>query len=1742
MEDIFVLPPSSTQQRLWFLDRFSRAGAAYNVFCAFALTGSFRPELFERALNAIVARHEALRTSFYASGGVVTQVVAPQASIGLDILDWTADGSTSERLTQELSLEAARPFDLAMTPLLRVRLYVRGPQDCVLLFVAHHIILDGWALRVLLEETAIAYNAFSEGREPPLPALSIQYGDFAVWERQSDEWGAYEQGLSFWRQQLAGAPSSLELPRDHPRPSEPSYRGQTLRFALSRELTDRLNEIGRAEGASLFLVVLGALTTFLHRYTGQSDILIGSPIANRLRPELEGCIGFFANTVVFRADVSGHPSFRDLVGRLRKVGSGVYAHQDVPFDHVVRAVQTDRGSQNPLFQVMLAAQRLPDTLLALRDVVVEPIPVDNGSAKFDLLVELQERSSGTDVRFEFSEDLFDRSTAERMKTHFATLLAAVVANPDTTIDRHELIDAAERDLILHGFNNTKVDYPGDALLHTMIESQVARTPSAIAVECEGRTLTFAELDRRANALAQRLRRTSMGVESFVAICLDRSVELIVGLYATLKAGGAYVPLDPDYPVERLKFMLQDADPSIVLTTKAHADRLNLATRHVIYLEADAPPSETGEDKPPELVSPDHLAYMIYTSGSTGRPKGALNTHRAICNRLAWMRDQYAVGPSSVILQKTPISFDVSVWELFLPLLTGARMVLAKPAGHRDPAYLLDTIESRGITMAHFVPSMLRAFLEQRDVERAASLKHVVCSGEALPADLRTQFLSRLTCGLENLYGPTEAAVDVTFWDCRQPLPSSAVPIGKPVANTRIYVLDANRQPTPIGVAGELYIGGVQVGRGYHERPDLTAERFVSDPFSGDQKARLYKTGDLCRFLPSGAVEFLGRLDDQVKIRGFRIELGEIESTLLAHPSVREAVVTALDDTEQGKRLVAYIIPEMGEASVDESSGALDREQLSEWEGVWNHIYAQAEAARDQTFNIIGWNDSYTRTPFSDEEMRDWVEATVARIRALAPTRVWEIGCGTGLILHRVAPGCTEYLGTDHSGTVVEALDRQVAGVLPQVRIARCAAHEPPPGLTQRFDLVILNSVAQYFPTVDYLLNVLELAVSSVRDGGTVFLGDIRNLQLLDAFHASVQTYQASDETPVKALAERVRRAVTQDQELVVHPELFAALPRRLPRIHEVEINLKRGSHLNELTRFRYDVVLRVGGGRRAGTPALEASEDIGGVAIGRWLRALDARGGTISDLPNARVQSECLLSKLLQSSDAPSTVGELRRTSANRSLRGIEPEALFAIQPELQRRIVISPSASGRPDTFDLTVPAETGSLATPSSAASRRPDASFWRLRANSPLQASFTRRLMPRIRTFLQERLPDFMVPSAFVPLERMPLSPNGKIDRRALPPPDPPSVTGATTPARDDIEKKLVKLWSDVLGVPTVGLTDNFFDLGGHSLLAAKLLTQVNKAFATKLQLPALFESGTVEHIAQLVRGADAVEPNRCVVMLSDAGDAPPIFFVHPLGGSVSEYLPLARRMAPDQPFAGLHVALDEGVPAWADTIESIATRYVDEISRLRPNGPIFVGGWSGGATVALEMAQQFRRKGREVPLVIALDASPYNTNTGTPRTSPMYLWKLLTNLPYWIQDDAMLSGTSHVWRRVQLKLNSFKEKLTGLRHHQETASAEVGGFFDLSAVSQDRRRFMQRYYMALRRYVPRRYDGEILLFKARTQPLYHLIEPELAWPIITSRLQIEVLPCTHLSIIEEPHASTIAQKLKNRIRELTALTKA
>ncbi|HEV7667185.1 MAG TPA: amino acid adenylation domain-containing protein [Thermoanaerobaculia bacterium] len=1589
-------PLSPAQARLWFLDRLEPGSPWYNMALPLRLTGRLDVAALAASLAEVERRHEVLRTTFALDGeGGAVQTIGAPAGLPLPAVDLATLPPTAREveLKRLLATAVRRPFDLASGPLLRALLISTAEAEHAFLLSMHHIVSDGWSLGVLVQELVALYQAFARRLPSPLAALPVQYADFAVWQRGMLAGPVLAELLAYWRGQLAGAPPLVALATDRPRPAVQTFHGATLTFALPAGTTTAVHEISRRAGATPFMTLLAAFLALLHRHSGQGDLAVGSPIANRGRAELEGLIGFFVNTLVLRADLSGDPGFDALLAQVKALATGAYGHQDLPFEMLVEELAPERElAHAPLFQVMFVLQNAPVPALDLSGLTLAPLPARSGTSKFDLTLFLWEGQNEFGGTFEYNTDLFDPATIARLADGFGRLVAGALANPAGRVSELPLLGPAERHRLLVEAGDTAPAFlvdPELSRLHHPFERQAEATPDAVALVAGPARLSYRDLDLRANRLAHRLRGLGVGAESPVGIAMRRSVELVVAILAVLKAGGAYVPLDPEYPAERLAFILEDSRATVVLVdedqTEGGAER---DVRRVCPAKEALAALPTS---PPILPGPAGLAYAIYTSGSTGRPKGVAIEHGSALLFLHWAREAFSPEELAGVLFSTSICFDLSVFELFAPLSWGGKIVLVE-----DALALAGLLAADEVTLVNTVPSAISELLRMGALP--CSVRTVNLAGEALPRALADRVYEEPgVVKLYDLYGPSE---DTTYSTYALAVRGSAQEpaIGRPLPGTRAHLLDRQLQPVPLGAPGELCLTGDGLARGYLGRPSLTAERFLPDPFG---RGRLYRTGDLARWLPDGHLAYLGRLDHQVKIRGFRIELGEIETALRTHPAVREAAVTAGAGPSGEQRLVAYVVQDEGAEGDGEEIAAWRAEHVAQWQALYEHTYAGAAAgtdAADATFDVAGWNSSYTGEPIPAAEMAAWVDSTVERILGLSRERrprILEIGCGTGLLLFRLAPHAACYQGRDFSAAAVAQVAAQLATMAQDGRSlsgASVAQHtaddfsDVEPG---SFELVIVNSVVQYFPDVEYLRRVLNGAVAATAPGGAVFVGDVRSLPLLGAFAASVELHQAPGSLSAAELAQRVRRRVQGEEELVIDPAFFSAVAATLPEVARTEVRLKHDRGPDELVRFRCDAVLRLHAADSGFDPAPVrapvarlgwAERSLSLASVRRQLAEERPHGLALYGVPNVRVLAAVETAERLAEPGGLATAVEIAAAIQAAVERGVEPEDFWRLGKELSYEVEVLWSDSASDGSYevrfrDLQAPRSVGAATGPERPAERarsihRP----WSSYANNPLQGQFARRLVPHLRAFLGERLPDHMVPSVFSLLDALPLTPNRKVDRRALVPPDTarPRVGAAYAAPRSSTEEALAAIWSQVLEVDPIGIHDNFFELGGHSLLAVRLFAGIRSALGRDLPLAAIFRAPTIAQLAAVLGQADGAgaPTHGALVGLSTSGTRRPFFFVHPVGGGVFCYTELVRALGDDQPVYGLQSPEGEAVAPPA-SLEEMAARYRVALRAAQPEGPYRLGGWSMGGVVAYEIARQLVAHGEEVEQLALLD---------------------------------------------------------------------------------------------------------------------------------------------------------------------------
>ncbi|KVN88986.1 non-ribosomal peptide synthetase [Burkholderia ubonensis] len=1418
-------PASFPQRRLWFLSRLAPDDCAYVLPAGYRFDHRVDAHALHVALTELVARHEILRTRLQEIDGEPVQIVDPAVPVALPEIDLAPHGDRAQHcMAEHVRAMAAQPFDLSATPLWRMALFHLPGSTSVLAVAIHHIVCDGWSRRVFGTELERLYRARRDGQAASLPPLPLQYGDFAAWQRSYIVPRNTCAALDYWHRQLDGS-EAVSLDPAPARVAGSHSQRLDIPVACVRP--------AQRHGTTLFAAMLAAYATLLCRWAGVSDVLIGTPVANRRWTDAESLIGFFVNMLAIRVRQRPETTIAALLDQVRRAMLEALHHQDVPFEAVVENLRPERQhDRNPLFNVVFALHQADDT--RAQNANLGMLDFQTESARFDLELHVWLRGETLHCQAFCRGDFMQSETLRNFLDHYRLTLTALAGEPDTLVSDIPSLTDAEQALI-EQWNRTDRAMPSDDTLQRRFHAIAERFPLATALVFGDRNTTYRELDRQSERVAAAL--TSLGVttEDRVGLGMAPSDARIVCMLGILKAGAAYVPLAAHAPAEYRARLIMEAGVRIVVTDEDDAnwtlpDHVRRVTAGALVNSIPWRPLPAARCR----ATGETLAYILYTSGSTGQPKGVAIPHRAVL-RLACNSGFAEIGTQSTVLAHSLLSFDASTFEIWAPLLNGGRVAIM-PDHRFTGRELAETVARHDISHL-WLSAALFSLIVNEEPRAFAGVRHVLTGGDVVPPARCAQLLNLFPdCRISNGYGPTETTTFATVADVTtDDLQSGRVPIGRGIGNTTVHVLDAGLRPVPIGVAGELHIGGLGVARGYTGQPAATAARFLPSPFASRPGERIYRTGDRVRWRHDGQLEFLGRQDDQVKIRGFRIEPGEIAASLARAPEVADAVVTALpyaaDDASRERRLVAYVVARP-EPRTDHGSSA--SRHVDTWRELYQDIYATR--AQRPRFHTVGWNSSLTGQPFPDAEMAQWVAHTVRRIRALRGRRILEIGCGTGLLLFRLAPTAQCYVGRDFSPAALAHIDAHLPPPLRErVHLAEAAADDVSGLAPASFDTVILNSVVQYFPSVDYLLTVLDRAISLTAPGGAVFLGDLRHLGLLEDFHHAVLQAQRIAPTP-----ERLRRAVQAERELAIDPGLPSALAAADPRIARVEIRLRTTRADNELTRYRYDAILHIGP-----TPPAET-------AAARWLDWSDGGLAAVSAALAARP-------------DHLGVLGIPHRSLVQHHLQpdALTPRALLRHAWAHGYRLATAWADGGSGGRFDAMLSRD-GLAGTPALPIEQPPSrVPAWPALANDPGAADLQQRLAPLLRRHLAECLPEHMMPGAFVFLERLPRTANGKIDRRALPAPEFAPAASTWLAPRSSTERQLAGLWQEVLGCRRVSLNDNFFALGGHSLLALRLIARIRDALAANLSLRDFFASPTLADMARLVETRPASEHVTLVV---------------------------------------------------------------------------------------------------------------------------------------------------------------------------------------------------------------------------------------------------------------------------------------
>ncbi|AWK11723.1 hypothetical protein DDQ41_25570 [Streptomyces spongiicola] len=1565
-----MIPLSYAQRRMWFVNRFEGPSSTYNIPLLLRFRGPLDTAALRGAFQDVMERHEVLRTVYEEVDGQPFQRVLDPAGIEPPWKDWGR--VAPDRVPGVVASVTGSHFDLSADVPLRGCVLQTGDEEFVLVLVIHHIAGDGGSLAPLARDVSAAYRARVSGAAPDWSELPVQYSDYALWQREmlgdeDDPGSVLAVQTAYWREELAGVSRPLPLPLDRPRPAVAGFRGESVPAGLPAGLFAEVQRLARTRGVTVSMVLQAALVVLLHRLGGGRDVTLGSPIAGRTDEALNDLVGFFVNTWTLRVRLTAERSFDRVLEQVRRKALAAYDNQDVPFERLVESLRPERSTaHHPLFQVVFAWQNNTAPHLDLPGIAVTMEPLPTGSAKFDLFFNLapDESTGSVGGEIEYATDLFDRATVEEIAARFTAVVEEVVADPATSAGgpdeggdgARERLDAAERRKILVEWNDTARAFPCPGPVHLLFEEQAARRPDAIALRWAGGTMAYGELNRWANRIAWDLKGRGVVRETVVGVGVRRGPAMVAAVLGVLKAGGAYLPLEPALPAERVAGMLADAGCALVLSTP-DTERWDVPDG-VELVELGGLGGLTGArlpgaDHDPEPAGgPDSTAYIIFTSGSTGKPKGVAVTHRPVHNLLNWCYRTFAFGPDDVALCVTSLGFDLSVFDIFGLLGCGGGVYIADAAQQRDPRLLLDVLLTEPITFWDSVPTTLNQVAsllpgtatgtgpatgdgpegdgpegtgpatgdgpegdgfegtgpEGSGAEGTGDLRLVFLSGDYTPLSLPGE-VRRVFTGAEivSLGGATEATVWSNYFRVRETDPAwRSIPYGRPIDNARYHILDEDMEPCPVGVEGDLYIGGDCLCTGYVNRPELTAERFVRDPFSAREGDRLYRTGDRACYFPDGNICFLGRADNQVKLRGFRVEPGEVEHVLLRHPAARQAIVTTREDRPGDVRLVAYVVPDT--AALESAGGPGDR--VGEWREVYDQAYSHD---REDAFgeDFTGWNSSHTGEPIPLDEMRAWRDAAVRRVLCRSPKRVLEIGAGTGLLLAHTAGRVEEYWATDLSRVATDRLrDRAArAGLADRVRLS-CRPADDFTGLPAGyFDTVVLNSVVQYFPGERYLARVLDGAWELLAPGGRIVVGDVRRACSLRTLQTGVQRARHPDAAP-DVLRTAVDQAVLLEKELVVDPEWFARWSQRTAAAG-VDVRTKDGAFHNELTRYRYEVVLH-----KPGTGAAGGPRRVDGVPVLAWEGDLDLLAARMRDLtepavrvtgvPNARLTGEAAAARALGTDDSaapqqpPLDPAGITAWAAGHGWGAVPTWSARAV--DLLDVILLRDGPAAGTDLAGTYLPG------TDERAAANDPA-------ANDPATAAAVTALLPDLRTHLRDSLPEYMVPAAIVPIAAVPLTDNGKPDRRALPAPDYAAGSGGRAPSTPE-EESLCALFAAVLGLDRVGVDDNFFTAGGHSLLATRLVSRIRAVHGVEIPIRVVFQSPTAAELAAHLTTPGTVRPplgprarpERLPLSYAQRR----LWFIHRFEGPSATYnVALALRMRGELDAAALRRALHDVV---------------------------------------------------------------------------------------------------------------------------------------------------------------------------------------------------------------------------------------
>ncbi len=1440
-----VVPATEPQAEIWAscLIGGEEANRSYNESVSLILQGELNYPSIEKSLHDLFKRHDALRSGFSADGKQLCIFSEAKLQYNFqDISDTTDHDRQKDLIDQFLVEDAKTSFDLLTGPLFRVKLFKLAEDKHHLTLSSHHIICDGWSISIIMQDLGKLYSASLKSETAPLPAAPA-FADYAVKQRAFQQSAEYKSIESFWLKQFMGDVPELDIPTDFPRPEFRTYKSHRDDFELKPDLINAVKKMGAKAGCSFVSSMLVAFEVFLHRISGQSDIILGVPSAGQSEEGYNGLVGHCVNMLPLKSHHNGDFTFMEFLKVRKPAIFDAYENQQYTFGSLLKKLNISRDSSRvPLIPIVFNIDIGLNEGVKFEGIKHELIINKREYENFEIFLNASGSGDSLILEWSYNTQLFSAETIRGMMEDFTRLLQQVTQNPEIKI----------RDIDTSGsknafeWNNTDVKYPKESSLHELINQKVSEYPHKNAVKFRNKNINYQELNERSNRLAHFLIKQGIQKGERIALALDRSEELIISLIAIMKSGAAYVPLDPAYPKKQIEYMLEDSSAKILLTSRAYQNKFSSESQELILEDLENELEECSQEDPNVAVNGSDLAYVIYTSGSSGKPKGTQIEHHSLVNFLLSMQKVPGISPEDRLLAVTTISFDIAGLELYLPLISGAELVVADSESVKDGRLLLDLIRNEKISIMQATPSSWRMILDAGWNE-AINIK-VLCGGEALSRDLAGSLKEKCS-SLWNMYGPTET----TIWSTLKQIINfdQEISIGRPIANTQVYLLDQYLKPVRKGGSGEIYIAGDGLARAYLNNPELTAAAFVKDPFTDQSDKKMYRTGDLGRYTAEGDIQCLGRIDNQVKIRGHRIELGAIEESLLMQKSIKEAVVIAREDHPGDKRLVAYIVPEHAEGT----------NKAPSWQERWEDLYKrgiQSESELsigEQQLDIAVAQEISGRTDIR-EEVEEWLKQSVDRIKAINAKTVMELGCGAGQLVFELAPYAEKFIATDYAETAIDKLKEKLSAE-PEKYKNVVAITAPADDFSfvnnGSLDLVIINGVVQYFPDASYLVKVIKEASRAIKNGGCIYIGDMQGKSTLPMYHAYDQLNRTDENLKISDFKKICDRRVKLEDELVADPGFFYKLNELIPEISGVNVQLREGKHINETTKYHYDIWLYI----NAGPTSIKADNRIQWKAenneewVKNELKKYPEKVVHLHKVFNTRTMEDYALQQILSSINDDASVKEVK-TLLTSNQQGLNPHPFWELGSELGFESHVRWTCDGSVGCFEVIfVPIEQQNmLPEAGEILNSNLDSAFDY--ARDPYSGDLTANTEQLIewKEGLKELLPAQMIPAEFVLLKKLPLLPNGKTNRKALPKPEEKTqVNQEKAMPRTATEKLVARVWAETLGLDSVGLHDDFFELGGHSLIAVQVMIRMEKETGLRLPLTSLFKFTTLEEFAPL-----------------------------------------------------------------------------------------------------------------------------------------------------------------------------------------------------------------------------------------------------------------------------------------------------